>query len=114
MGLANIANIPNVKDPGSVAQWSFSHMANLRDINRVIYETRRFALPEFSLDPLNPNDMAVWLYQHQAMLNNIGVIYGLAAQDLTEVDFADPGQLSSWIFLDFAFHQQASTIAGVS
>lgn len=111
MAVADIANIP--VDQPTLLIWSFSHMAHHRDINRRIYELDVIALPEFPLDPLNPNDPETFLEQHQIMHNNQNAILGIAGQDLSEVNFQDKVELSTWIYLNFIEHQQAGNILGV-
>jgi hypothetical protein len=111
MGIASIANVPDSVD--STETWAFNHMAHHRDINRVIYQLFKIALPEYSLDPFNPNDFGVFGYQHQTMHNNQNAVLGIAGQDLTDVDWKDLGQRTVWIQLNFNEHYQASNILGV-
>jgi len=111
MSLASIANVPN--DPATFAEWSFSHMAHHRDINRVILQQTRIALPEFSLDPFNVNDTGVWAYQHQQMHNDFNSVLGIAGNDLVDINFTDPGEFAEWIFLNFTEHYKAGNQLGV-
>lgn len=111
MALASIANVPS--NAITLRQWAFSHMAHHRDINRRILETENIAVPEYILDPLDPTDMQSWLYQHQAMHNNQNAILGIAGNNLIQVQWTDPGQLTNWIQLNFREHFDASEILGV-
>lgn len=111
MGLASIFNIPDTPEARLV--WSFNHMAHHRDIIRRIYETRRLATPEYAIDPININDMAVWGYQHQQMHNNMNAVLGINGNDLVDVNWKDPGELSEWIQLNGSEHYQAGNILGV-
>lgn len=111
MGVADIANVPN--DQKTLLEWSFSHMAHHRDINRRIFEIENVALPEYALDPVNPNDAEVFLAQHQIMHNNQNTVLGIEGQNLSEVNFRDPVELSTWIFLNFQEHLAAYNILGV-
>jgi hypothetical protein len=107
-GLADLANVPTTDEER--AQWSFAHMAHHRDINRRIYELVKVALPEYILDPVNPEDSGDWEYQHQLMHDAQNSILGIVGQDLTGIDWKDQRVLTAWIFLDFNEHYQASNI----
>lgn len=107
-GLADLANVPSTD--GERAQWSFAHMAHHRDINQKIYLLLKIALPEYLLDPVDPNDTGQWEYLHQSMHDNQNQILGIQGQDLTGIDWKDQNKLSAWVFLDFSEHYQASQI----
>ena len=113
MAIAALLNIPNT--PETTAVWSFSHAAHHRDINRVIYQTQKIALPEFVLDPFDPNslDFQNWLYLHQNMHTNQDNVLGISGFDLTDVTWSDKGQLASWIQLHENEHFQAGNILGI-
>lgn len=107
-GLANLYNVPT--NDQERAQWSFSHMAHHRDIALRIYTLIKVALPEYILDPINPDDTGEWEYQHQLMHDNQNQLLGIQGQDLTGVDWKDQRILASWIFLNSSEHYQASNI----
>jgi hypothetical protein len=111
MGVASLANIPDTTE--ALASWSFNHMAHHRDINRVIFQLHNIALPEYPLDPFNPYDESVFPDQHQAMHNAQNAILQIDGNDLTGVNWSDPGQRAAWIWLNFTEHKQASDILGV-
>ena len=107
-GLANLYNVPSTDEQR--AQWSFSHMAHHRDINARIYLLVKIALPEYILDPVNPDDVGDWEYQHQLMHDNQNQILGISGQDLTGIDWKDQNLLTGWLFLNASEHYQASAI----
>ena len=107
-GLANLYNVPGNDEER--AQWSFSHMAHHRDINAKIYLLLKVALPEYILDPINPNDVGQWEDQHQLMHDAQNQIMGIQGQDLTGIDWNDPNVTAAWIFLNGNEHFQASEI----
>ena len=111
MGLAAIENIP--VDQPTTDQWAFSHMAHHRDINRKIFELHGIEIPEFNLDPFDPNDIGTFRYQHQQMHNLQNAVLGIAGGDLTDVEWQDQEQRASWIQLNFIEHLQANQILGV-
>lgn len=107
-GLANLFNVPRTEDER--AAWSFSHMAHHRDINAAIYRLLAVALPEYILDPIDPNDSGQWEYQHQLMHDNENAILGIQGQDLTGIDWKNPQILEAWVFLNANEHYQAAEI----
>ncbi len=109
--LAQIANIPAQKS--ELRWWAFGHMAHHRDICRRIVQTTGIALPEFILDPFDPENRGVWIDQHQQMHNAMNRVLGLPGNDLLAVDWQDQGQLSAWIWLNFTEHLAASNELGV-
>ena len=110
-GLADLANVP--ASDTDRAQWSFAHMAHHRDISARIYLLAKIALPEYILDPVDPNDPGDWEYQHQIMHDNQNQLLGITGQDLTGVDWKDQRLLAAWIQLNFNEHLQASNILGI-
>lgn len=109
--LANLANVP--QSDSSLAEWSFAHMAHHRDISRLILERFRIVLPEFILDPMNPQNFGTFGYQHQILHNDQNSVLGIDGQNLTEVDWNDMGQRTDWIFLNFNEHLKAADILGL-
>lgn len=110
-GLADLYNVPMNDEERAI--WSFAHMAHHRDINRVIYQLTKFALVEYPLDPIDPNDTDQWEYQHQLMHDNQNALLGITGNDLTNVNWKDPTLLEGWIFLNRNEHYQAATILGI-
>jgi hypothetical protein len=111
MGLASIENVPSSDQ--SLNEWSFSHQAHHRDVARRIYELHSLALPEYVIDPMNVNDLGLFGYQHQALHNDVNFVLGVSGNDLSEVNWHDPGEREGWIFLNFSEHQQWNQILGV-
>lgn len=112
--MSAIAALYNV--PGTASEmnsWAFAHASHHRDINRLIYQTTGLALIESILDPINPNDIGVWLYQHQQMHQQFEPILGIAGFDLLDVDWQDPQELAGWILLNANSHQQAADTLGI-
>lgn len=105
-GLADLYNVPTTDEER--AQWSFAHMAHHRDINARIYSLIKVALPEYILDPVNPDDTGQWEYQHQLMHDTQNELLGISGQDLTGVDWKDERLLAGWIWLNASEHYQAA------
>lgn len=115
MALAALLNIPGTAE--ELAQWSFAHAAHHLDIINAIYHASGLVMPQYILDPFNPKDpnsVESWTYLHQQMHQNQNLVLGIEGQDLTEVDWQDPGLLAGWIQANFAEHLEASKILGVA
>lgn len=106
--IANLYNVPSTQN--ELDNWAFAHMAHHRDINRRIFELTQVRLPEYVLDPVNPRDPYVWLYQHQQLHNEMDALLGISGNDLLDVDFSDRDELAGWIWLNSSEHFQASNI----
>jgi hypothetical protein len=111
MAVASIANIP--EDGESLLQWSFAHMAHHADLISYFQRTNNATLPLYPLDPVNPDDMGAWFYQHQLMHNNQNQLLNIQGVDLLDVDWTDPTQRAIWIDLNFREHLQATNQTGV-
>jgi hypothetical protein len=110
-GIASLFNVPSTDEER--AQWAFAHMAHHRDINLRIYTLVKVALPEYVLDPIDPNNVGTWEYQHQLMHDNQNQILGIDGQDLTGLDWKNENELAAWVQLNSSEHLQASDILGI-
>lgn len=109
--IAALFNVPS--NEGEFNTWSFAHAAHHHDIIRVIYQDTQIQLPEYVLDPFDPNNPNVWLDQHQQMHQGMDNILGIAGYDLLDVDMSDPNDFAGWIFLNANEHFQAAQILGI-
>jgi len=112
--MSAVAALYNV--PGTTSefqQWAFVNQAHHRDINRVIFQLTGTQLTEYILDPLDPDDAGVWLYQHQLAHQDMDAILGIDGFNLIDVDFSDPNNLAGWIYLHSSEHLQAANILGI-
>jgi hypothetical protein len=107
-GIAGIFNVP--ADPLQLSAWSFNHAVHHVEINAAIRTATGITIPAYVLDPFNPADMELWLYQHQAMHSTMDAILGIKGYDLTTIDWKDPTQLGGWIQGNANEHFQAANI----
>lgn len=96
--------------PDQLATWSFSNAASHRDINRVIFGLTGDILPDFVLDPFDPRDMTIWLYQHALMHNAQNAVLGIAGFNLSNVNWGDQADLDAWLWNHGQEHYQAAAI----
>jgi hypothetical protein len=108
MSLAALFNVPQTED--QLAQWSFVNAAAHADIVRVVFQNRNTVLASYVLDPINPDDLETWLYQHQVMHQQMDAVLGIAGYDLLDVDWTDRGQFAAWIASHANEHLQAGQI----
>lgn len=106
-GLATIFEVPGT--PEHLAVWSFAHAAHHLAINDAIFRLNGVSLPNYVLDPFNPND-PTWFYQHQDMHQNQDRILNIPGFDLTDVNWQNRLALESWITMHANEHYQANTI----
>jgi hypothetical protein len=107
-GVANLYNVPG--SPTELSIWSTCHMAHHRDINRRIYEIFKIALPEYLIDPIDPNNLGSWDDLHQAMHEAQDTILGISGFNLLGIDFSDQQLLAAWIFLNATEHHLAADL----
>lgn len=111
MAIASLFNIPSTED--ELSAWSFAHMAHHRDVNRAILMQAGVVVPEYILDPFDPDNAATWLQQHQSMHNVTDEIYGISGYDLTEVNWADQSMRAGWIYLNAQLHVSEANATGM-
>ena len=122
MALAELTVIP--QNSNDLKNWSFSHQANHLDIIRRIYETTTpippattpppISLNPYPLDPVDIDNVGVWLYNHAVMHAQMDLVLGIAGYDLLELDWSDQDQLIEWINFNSDEHIQASRILGIA
>lgn len=111
MPIANLFNIPGT--PEEFQEWATAHATHHLDIINTIYVTMAIALPQYCLDPFNPDDpnsAETWAYLHQTMHQNQNTVLGIKGFDLSAVDWQDARQRAAWIQLNANEHLQASNI----
>lgn len=108
MSVAALFNVPRTEN--ELNQWAFSHMANHRDLIRVIYQVLAVALPEYMLDPVSPSETGAWERQHQLMHQQMNTLLGLEGYDLLGIDWQDQNKLAAWIQLNAVEHRAASDL----
>lgn len=70
-------------------------------------------LQQFILDPMNPNNLGLWLYWHQLMHAQADALLGIEGYDLLGLDWDDPQQFSEWLRLNGDEHTRICALLGV-
>ncbi len=81
--IAALFNVPST--PEELGIWATAHATHHRDINRRIFELVGTNLPEFLLDPIDPNNTGIWEDQHQAIHQDMDAILGINGFDLSDL-----------------------------
>lgn len=108
MSVAAIFNVP--KTEVELSGWAFAHAANHRDIIRVIFQLVNISLPEYVLDPVDPDDTGVWQRQHQLMHQDMNLLLGTSGFNLLGLDWHDENRLAAWIQINATEHRQVSDL----
>lgn len=111
MGLASLYNVPT--SDAELSEWSFAHAAQHHIENAAIYRVYGVSLPEYQLDPIDPNDAPSWAYRHQSAENNRNAVLGIAGYNLLGVDWNDPDSLAAFVEANATIHQLAAQILGL-
>ena len=110
--IAAIYNVPSTRD--ELNEWSFAHAAHHADIIRRIREiVPGTKLDSYVLDPFDPKEPGVWLYQHQTMHQQFEPILGIQGFDLLDADFSSQDNFAGWVWLNDQTHFQAADILGI-
>jgi hypothetical protein len=111
---AQYAELPEKTDTAADwASFSFSHMAQHRDYIRVIFQRYGVSLPEYVLDPIDPQNMGNWANHHQQMHDQINAILGIPGYNLLIMDFNDKEALETWSDQNQDLHSRTSSILGL-
>lgn len=111
-GIAGLFNVPLGQK--ELDTWASVHARHHVDINSSIYKLTKLSLPEFVLEPIDPNDTKTWEEQHQIMHQNQNALLGIEGYDLSSVDFNDRDNLTAWIQLNAVEHRQAEDLLRIS
>lgn len=111
MGLPSIYIQPESEDEWTA--WSFNHAGNHYDILQAAFTSKGQNLNQYILDPMNPDDLGTWLYQHQVTHNQINALLGTQGNDLLNLDWRDPEQFASWLRLNGDEHVRISAALGI-
>ena len=112
ISVAQIFNIPG--DDDQFAMWTRVHMIWHRSTLVEIQRLTAIILPEYLLDPINPNDIDVFLNNHQQMHNDLDAILDISTVDLQNVDWEDETQRVGWFQAHAQLTQQEANKLGIA
>jgi hypothetical protein len=111
MGLPLLYSQPS--DDDSWRSWSFNHAANHYDMLQAVLVQKNQNLTMFCLDPMDPDNLGLWLYQHQEMHNQVNTVLKTQGYDLLALDWDDPDQFNEWLRLNGDEHVRISTALNI-
>src|SRR5262249_26973761 len=96
MSVADLLRTPRGR--AEVADWTFNNAQDHALIVDAIRQQRGVSLRTYTLDPLDPDDLPRWLYDHQTMHADMDAVLGIQSVDLSVLDPSKPLELTAWIF----------------
>lgn len=104
--------------PRSPLDWEVWARAHRESHALILYALRTRAenpidLPDYPLEPLEESTMGDFLQRNQRMHVDFNGVLQLDNVDLSSVDFSDPAQLETWIYLHWRAHQSAESALGI-
>lgn len=90
--------------PRNRAEWSIWSLANydaLTQIRQAVEAQKGIILPEYQVEPISWDDLDTWLSNNQSAHSDFTGALGQQSSDLLHVDFEDPNQLVSWVWLNY-------------
>ncbi len=94
--------------------WAFAHAANHYDWIPSIQSQRNVTgLQTFLLNPIDPNEIGLWLYNHQAAHDQANAALGTQGFNLLFLDIRDPDQFAEWLRLNGDEHLRISGTLGI-
>lgn len=94
-------------------KWAWNHGANHYDLVAAVQDQKNQQLQIFVMSPVDPDNLGLWLYQHQTMHNQVNAALGTPGYDLLSLDWDDPDQFAQWLRLNGDEHQRLSAALGV-
>lgn len=96
MSLPRLYMAPSDEDEWQ--SWAFNHGANHYDwIPALISQKNAQGLQTFLLSQIDPNDLGMWLYNHQVAHDQANAALGTTGYNLLELDWQDPDQFAQWL-----------------
>ena len=111
MGLPYLYSQPQTPDDWK--KWAFNHAANHYDMIFAVQTQKNQNLEQFILNPLDPNEIGLWLDQHQSMHNQVNAVLGTQGYDLLSLDPNDPDAFAEWLRQNGDEHVRISALLGL-
>ena len=113
MSVATLFNLPDPRDPRSMAEWSFSNADSHLQIILAIQRKHGKLLTSYVLDPLPVEDIPTFLQRHQAMHADMASVTGIGTNNYTAIDFNDPSAVAYYFQLHAAEHVRTHNLLGI-
>lgn len=70
-------------------------------------------LTQFILDPMDPDNLGMWFYQHQEMHNQVNALLATTGYDLLSYDWDDPDEFAEWLRLNGDEHTRINAALNI-
>lgn len=112
MSLPYIYSRPENEDDWK--SWAFNHAANHYDwIPAVQIKKNIIGLQQFILSPVDPDELGMWLYNHQVAHDQVNQALGTTGYNLLALDWKDPDEFAMWLRLNGDEHTRISAALGI-
>lgn len=109
MSLAQIVYPPPTAH--GFTEWSFWHYQHHLAIIAAA-KTKGFALNQYQIWPIDPNNMQTFLEQHQSMHDEMNAASGVFGSDLQDLDFSNKKIVDAWFYTQYVEHQSVASFLG--
>ena len=109
--LAVLQEIPKSKTEWD--RWSWHHKDSHTRIRQAIQKQKSINLPEYQLDPINLEDIDIFLVHNQETHNEMNAALSLQGSDLEGIDFNDEAKRAEWFWTHYQEHRDAENSLGI-
>jgi hypothetical protein len=88
-------------------EYWFQHFQDHLEIVQAIQNTLNVPLTVYDIDPWTNTDKEGILERHEQFHNDMNGVLQIPGNDLSEVDFKNPGQVKAWVWLNYQEHLNA-------
>lgn len=103
----------SIDDADMRALFSVCNQDSHVQIIKAINASQGKNLEQFSLDPLDPDDLENWLEQHQQLHNDLNAALGTQNYNLNTIAFDSAGSVQLWVQLHVQEHLAAHQKLGL-
>lgn len=109
--LAMLLNVPESDEDWS--RWSYNNWDANNQIRAAILAQKNIRLASYQIEPIPWDDISLWLENNQQSHIDFTNALGQQSSDLSAVDFKNPDQVKSWVFLNYQELFDASQTLGI-
>lgn len=112
MSLPYLYSRPQTEDDWN--SWAFNHSAIHYDWVPAIQTLKGITgLQQFILSPIDPDDLGMWLYNHQIAHDQANAALGTTGYNLLALNWKDPDEFAMWLRLNGDEHVRIGAAIGV-
>ncbi len=112
MALPDLDNIPHTEEDWKL--WSWHHRDSHNRIRAGILKVYGISLTDYQVEPINPNQMTVFLQNNASLHGGMNSVLGLQSTDLLDANLQNERELEAWIKLHALEHYYAESALGAA